>query len=190
MLLLWAVLSGALSGELDAAVSLERSYIVELTYQLELPPDAAVIPLRVLEAKGGRLHWLEANGSVVALDRSRAPQLEAELEVPASAATLRLRYEVTGTTIPVVVPLVEGLEARAGMFRASVELPFGAHLAGSFPTGAVMSNGVYHFELPVLPAFVSLMIVDDAPLLSFEAALDVAAVLFFLAIGVFLVRRR
>ena len=186
MLLLLAVLTVGVRGDGTASV--------ELVYRLERAQAATMLPFTILEVRGVRILSLTADGTAVELDRSNAPQLRGTLDAEDGVETITFRYEVLGTTIPVVVLGGSPVEARAGAFRAEIDLADGLHLLESFPTGfrKVAPTG-YALELPVVPAFVKLRVSESASVFTLPRIVD-GSVLVLLALLVGLaavaIRRR
>lgn len=152
MLLLLAVLT--------VSVGADGIATVELVYRLEHGRETT-LPFTVLEVDGGQIRNFTAESVAVDLDRSNAPRLHGTLHVQDGVEAITFRYEVAGTTIPVVVLGGFPTEARAGAFRAEIGLADGLHLLESFPTGlSKVTPTRYALELPVAPAFVKLRVSD------------------------------
>ena len=170
---------------LSVGVGADGTASVELVYRLERTQAATRLPVTVLEVDGVRIQNLTADGTAVELDRSNAPQLRGTLDVEDGVETISFRYEVLGTTIPVVVLGGSPAEARAGAFRVEIELADGMHVLESFPTGLEnVAPTRYALELPVVPAFVKLRISESASVFTLPRIVDGSVlVLLVLLVG-------
>lgn len=185
MLLLLAVLSVAVRADGTS---------VELVYRLERAQAATSLPFTVLEVDGVRIRNLTADATAVELDRSDAPQLRGTVDVEDGVEEITFRYEVLGTTVPVVVLGGSPAEARAGAFRAEIDLADGVHILESFPSGfEKVAPSRYALELPVVPAFVKLRVSESAPVFTLPRIVDGSVLVLLLGLAtlaILAIRRR
>ena len=168
MFLWMAVVSCQLAATLESS----GRYPVDVVYELTPASETTILSFTVLETKGTSVTDLFADGRPVALDRSNAPLIRGETEILEGATSIEFRYHVGGSTIPLVILPVDPGDARPETFTAAIGLPAGMKLVESFPTRSNESDGRVTFELPIVPAFVSLTITDEPPLLSVPEWLD------------------
>lgn len=160
----------ALSGGTILEARLESTQgEVRLTYRLQLVEGPGVLAFSAFGASEIRDLSAFASGErlPVTEDRSGAPRLRGTIALPQATAgehRLEIRYRVDGNRVPVVLLDLEPGETRRGVFTARVELSEGPNLSIDFPSNGVRAGpNVFTWELPVIPAFVSLAASPEGP---------------------------
>ncbi len=173
MLLFLAVL--AVDGEIlaarfEAAVSEGPDVAVRLAYRVE-PSLAASVSFSALEIEGVAIEEIAAFASdsplAVDLEPRSGPKREGTIDLPPGTETLELRYVVrrgaewTDDGVRVRLPCAildrKLEETRSGLFSSVVSLPAGLSIVDGFPAHSIAAaDGTHRWELPVVPAFLSL----------------------------------
>ncbi len=209
---------------LDARMqtSLQRvggAFQVQITYRILPEPGTKEVPLSVLTPEPARILSLQAfldrqelevssegaSGFYIEKVREHFSEGSVRLEGNTGESTdplsLQLIYTVEGAweeggraTIPLVVPRWIPAEPTPQTFLATVEVPEGLTIIGSFPTSVLSQpppgeRGAYEIGLQGVPAMLVLRVAQGTgSLLTLERGLDLFVVLILLVMGAFGVR--
>jgi hypothetical protein len=179
---------------------------VTLEYQVAAGPDALSIPLSVLLMDPAVLSPIRAEvdgtPASVALREVRPLYFAGKIALdsgagPSDSVGITLTYRVTGNppraeraVLPLVVPLWEPSNARPQTFQATVRIPAGLSITGSFPTSVLSrprgdEGGAMVVGLQGVPSVLTLRLATgEPPLLTVERALDGVVVLGLLLMAV------
>jgi hypothetical protein len=187
---------------------------VEARYLLAPGPEARSVPISVLTPEPSRLESLLGSVDGAPLERGGSASASFELkpvrdfyfegtaQLPPVAwsvsdtVALTFTYSVAGAwsdaekaTIPLLVPRWVSPDPRPSTFRASIRIPRGRTVTGSFPTSLSRSadfveGAFYAIDLQSPPAMVVLRLAPAGDRsLTLEQGLDVAVLLVLLAMG-------
>jgi hypothetical protein len=206
VLLLLAALAanegGILEARLEAAVDDRPDVGVRLAYRIE-PSTRETISFSALEIDGVGLEDLEATASgtsiPVEMGSRTGPKREGSIHLPPGTDAFELRYVVRGgaerkgDSLRVRLPcaiLDLGLEETSGLFSSSVALPGGMQVVDSYPAQSVTgAGGAHHWELPIVPAFLSFRASSGTEIFTPTRVATVAVLVLVLSVGVVGVRR-
>jgi hypothetical protein len=179
---------------------------VRLAYRVETSPAGAnsTISYSALEIEGVSIEEVEAFASEtplpVNLKPRSGPKREGSILLPQDASAFELRYLVRRATertpgelrvrLPCAILDLKIEETRTGLFSSSVVLPAGLQVVDSYPAHSVPGEGgTYHWELPLVPAFLSFRASTGTALFTPSRLATMAVAVLLLAVGTVGVRR-
>jgi hypothetical protein len=182
---------------LEARVDEGRDVAVRLVYRIRAP-GADRVAFSALEIDGVAIEEVSAFVSEtplpVELEPRSGPKREGSIGIPKDTTTFELRYVVRGgaeptedglrVRLPCAILDLEIEETRPGLFSSRVELPHGLSVVDGFPSSpAAEAEGVYRWELPLVPTFVAFRASSGTVLLTSPRVATTAVVLLLVAMG-------
>jgi hypothetical protein len=188
---------------LEARVDEGRDVAVRLVYRIRAP-GADRVAFSALEIDGVAIEEVSAFVSEtplpVELEPRSGPKLEGTIDIPKDTSAFELRYVVRGgaeptedglrVRLPCAILDLEIEETRPGLFSFRVELPHALSVVDGFPSSpAAEAEGLYRWELPLVPTFVAFRASSGTVLLTPPRVATTAVVLLLVAMGFVGVRR-
>lgn len=168
---------------------------VRLGLSVRPESGAQELPFTLLTPGVARVEGLEMGGSLLPKRKLRDHYWDGAIPLGGNS-TLELHYTVEGAweedgriTLPVPAPGWIPLDPHPGTFVATVTVPSGLAVTGSFPTSVTrrpsgLEGGEYEMSLQGVPSMLVLRVVrDEIPFLTLERFLDVLVVLLLLFMG-------
>jgi hypothetical protein len=185
------------SARLEAAIDDRRDVAVRFTYGVE-SSGARRVGFSALEIGGVAIEEVAAFASgaplPLGLEPRSGPKRRGWIDLPGGAAAFEFRYVVQGgaqpagdglgVRLPAIVLDLKLEETKAGLFSSRVEIPAGLSVVDGFPSHPLVeTEGVYRWELPLVPAFVAFRASSQPALLTPPRVATAAVVLLLLAMG-------
>jgi hypothetical protein len=209
VLLLLAVLAAnghVLEARLEAAVGDGPDVAVRLAYRIEASSNGAAqtISYSALEIGGVAIDEVSAYASEtplqVDLKPRSGPNRAGSILLPQGTEAFELRYLVRRAAertpaglrvrLPCAILDLKIEETRTGLFSSSVALPAGLKIVDGYPAHSVAGEGgTFHWELPLVPAFVSFRASSGAALFTPPRIATIAVVVLLVAVAAVGVRR-
>ncbi|MGH9319537.1 MAG: hypothetical protein ACRD3V_06575 [Vicinamibacteria bacterium] len=205
LLALAALLAGAggevLESRLRASIEEGPDVAVRLDYQIRLPEDAYRVSFSALEIGDAAVESFSASASGVSLPVEIEPRsgrmLRGVFEVPKGSVSpidIELRYVVRNGAVTsagdirasLPLPILELSLADTGstLFVAAVDLPPGLRIVDGFPSNSrAEAEGLYRWELPLVPTFLSFRATSGSGFLSPPRLASTALVVLLVVAG-------
>ena len=192
-----------LEARLEAKADEGADVAVRLTYRIEAR-GAERVAFSALEIDGVAIEEISAFASEtplrVAIEPRSGPMREGSIAVPKDTSAIEIRYIVRGgaeptedglrVRLPCVVLDLKIQDTRTGLFSSMVQLPDGLSVVDGFPSHPLAgADGVYRWELPLVPTFVAFRASSGTVLLTPPRVVTTAVVVLFVAVGFVGVRR-